>query len=170
MIKKIILAIWSLVISVVFLSSLETQLIVNKSLKRQVNTIFPEGWGFFTKSPREDKLDVFKLSDDNVWKPLTIKNQSFSNFFGFSRKARYIAYESSIVASQLANSNWMKLTNGQIFTTKIDTCFNLKSNKEHKYFTSGTYLLILQKPIPFVWIKENQEQYNPVKVAKLCLE
>ena len=71
----------------VFFSSFETQLVVNDNLKRKLNIIFPEGWGFFTKNPRDLGLEVYKIENNKLIKQSTrnncLKEKAKSQFKGF---------------------------------------------------------------------------------------
>lgn len=165
--KQFVLSLWILVSFAVFFSSIEEQLIIDDNFRRQINLIFPEGWGFFTKSPRDFHLEVYKL-EYNELKLVTIKNQSTNNLIGFSRKIRVVSYEASILASQIEEVDWVDKLEKD-FTKDIDKLrpVEIKVNQNFKYMNKGTYIFKLFKITPFAWAKNNQELNNPVKISKV---
>lgn len=165
----IISGIWVTIIFIIFSASIDNTTLYSKNFKMNINLVFPEGWSFFTKSPREEVLKVYKIKNNNEIVEIGFNNQSYFNYFGFSRKSRVITYESSIMASQVKRSLWEKHYGENIEYFNKDTIVNLKLNKEFKYLTEGDYIFKLSKPIPFVWRKDNQNQYKPYETVRVTI-
>jgi len=159
--------IWFVLSCLVFFSSFEDQIILNDNTKRTLNLIFPEGWGFFTKNPREPQLKVYKLfKNDTI--PIDMSNHSSRNYFGFSRKARIISFESSIIVNEVKKDKWTKTTFKDINCQSLDTV-QIYEKKYFKHINKGTYIFILFKPIPYAWANQNQEKNNPLDVVKIII-
>lgn len=161
-INRILLLTWGILILLIFFSSLKEQVFVSNKLKNTLSIIFPQGWGFFTKSPREPMLEVYRVDQRNNMELVTLKNQSSSNFFGLSRRGRMIGYESSMIASQISQNLWKDEIMKNKFKLPKDTIIQIKKG-DGKYFQRGIYLLVSYKIIPFIWANENQEANNPIK-------
>ena len=80
-----------------------------------IQNLVPQGWGFFTRSPRERLHQIYKLehADNNIISkaPIAISNSSIKNFFGLSRKARRIHLEMMrLMAYAGDDSTWCPTT------------------------------------------------------------
>lgn len=157
--KNILIVCWILAGFAVFASALNNEIIfTDRSLKKTVTTILPQGWGFFTKDPREQTYELYCIKN-NVEK-LTIKNSSSDNLFGLSRKSRYIAFESSAIIGKIINSKSWQDTAG-IYDNFIPKGFTeIPYNKNLMYFPKGYYIAIRFFPIPWAWHGKNQEKYR----------
>jgi antimicrobial peptide system SdpA family protein len=161
LINKVIISFWSFIILMVFFSSFKEQVFMPKSLQINFATIFPEGWGFFTKNPREPLIEVYRANKNNL-SLVTLKNQSVENFFGLSRKIRVVGYESSRIVAQIPQKFWTKdiMSNlGKLPKTKTFDYMDKKLN----HIKNGLFLFIIYEPIPFAWSNSNQEENNPIK-------
>ena len=71
---------------------------------------FPEGWGFFTKSPREEKHTAYYVLPNGQLSPVHSKNGSAQNWFGLSRRSRRVNMElSQLFAAAQADSGWVQV-------------------------------------------------------------
>ena len=165
--KRIIMLLWVALACLVFFSSFEEQIVLNAKTKRTLNLIFPEGWGFFTKNPREPQLKVFQLIENDTV-PIDMSNHSSKNYFGFSRKARLISYEASIIVNDVKKDKWTETTFGKIHSKSIDT-IHIYEKKYFKHIKNGNYIFALFKPLPYAWANQKQEKHNPVNVVKIII-
>jgi antimicrobial peptide system SdpA family protein len=160
---------WLFLTSLVFFSSMKEQIIVNKEVKKYVSTFFPEGWGFFTKNPRDPQLEVYKIEDE-IAKKINMSNHSAFNFFGLSRKARVIGYESSMIASEIDKKKWKSNQTEKITYFVNDSSIIVSRKKGFKFLIPGDYILKMFEPIPYAWANKNQENNNPYSVVKVKIE
>lgn len=134
----------------------ESTLKLNHQVKTFFKRVLPQGWAFFTKDPQEEKLTVYKLEDGEY--QLFIKgNPAPANLFGLSRKGRRLAYEFSIILSQFKKDNWTPKKGCEIPDPNHlikETLFN--DDERVANVQPGTYLAILEKPIPWAWKKNFQ--------------
>lgn len=135
-------------------------------LSKLIKKTIPQGWGFFTKSPREDIIELYKVNDNNSIEKLELRNTSYKNFFGASRENRKIAMEVSIISESLPDSLWSDNTDiTQLVVpdnkTKVDS-------KNLKYLKSNEYVLVKRKIVPWAWmeiVKPNQIPYEIAHVT-----
>lgn len=167
--KSILIFGWIIFGLLVFFSTMKSQLILNDDLKEFTNKIFPQGWGFFTKNPQDFALNIYKINKGKL-ELIDISNQSIRNNFGFSRRARMIGYEMSTVVEDIKVSDWIKNTDGNIYSNLNDKTININNKNYFSHLTKGEYLIKLYKPIPYAWSKMNQEKYNPFSVAKINIK
>ena len=168
-IKFILVFGWTIFGLSVFFSTLESQLILNNNLKEFTSKFFPQGWGFFTKNPRDFVLNIYKIKNGKL-EPIDISNQSLKNHLGFSRSARIIGYEMSIIAGDIKNTDWKQNIDGNIYSNINDITITINNKYPFKHLTKGCYLMKLNKPIPYAWSKSNQEKFNPFSIAKISIK
>lgn len=164
--KSIVISFWIFTLAIVFVSSLKTQIVLSEGMKTKLNTIFPEGWSFFTRNPREPLLESFNIVDNNLV-PIPLSNSSSENFFGFSRKSRVKGFEASMIVSDIPSNIWKEDTGIDYKKHINDSVINIKPKQSNTYFKKGVYLFVLKKPIPWAWAGKNQEKYAPYSVAKV---
>lgn len=157
---QILVGAWSIASLMIFFSSFKEQVFIPKKVQKHIGTIFPEGWGFFTKNPRDPLLEVYEVKND-ILTLTTIKNQSAQNIFGLSRKSRIVGYESSMIANEVLPKYWSKDKMGNLHQLKMDTIFSIKNNN-NKYLKKGIYLFVTYEMVPFAWAKQNQNANNPI--------
>jgi antimicrobial peptide system SdpA family protein len=167
--RRLIFICWLTLGVIVFLASFKAQIILDNKIQKQINYIFPEGWGFFTKNPRDLLMDVYRIEDHGITR-VDMSNHSWSNKFGLSRKVRVIGYESSIIIAEIPNYFWKEGTLNNAFIHVKDSTLTVKSPKHFNHLTNGEYLFKIYKQIPYAWAKKGQEQYTPSKFAKIRIE
>lgn len=164
--EKIIFLCWLLLSIIVFFSSIDEQLVVSNKLKKQINTIFPEGWGFFTKSPRDQMLDVYRINNDSL-EYISMSTHSKRSLFGLSRSPRIIGYESSMMINEIPIEKWKNDISANFLNHIKDTAFIIKRKEHFKYFKEGEYLFNIYRQIPYAWSNNNQERNNPIRIVKI---
>lgn len=156
------LTLWIIGFFVVFFSSFKEQVVVSYNCQQFVSLILPQGWGFFTKNPRDPLLEVYKVEKGGIITKVTLHNLSYKNDFGLSRKARMIGYESAQITNAVPASYWKKNTFSHLNDLDRKNIFLYTPKTKSKYFTNGLYLFMTYKTIPFAWAKKNQENNNPI--------
>jgi antimicrobial peptide system SdpA family protein len=168
----VVWSVWMFIIINLFFSYIPSVFPVNDKTKEILTLLFPQGWGFFTKNPKEDNtINVYTLYKDEL-KLVSIPNASFHNGFGISRKSRYIRYETAVLLTKSDSSiKWAKCI-GMPKINKLAQAqsINLKSNISYRYFEKGKeYIIIQHKIVPWAWAKYNQEQNNEYAYTKIKL-
>lgn len=167
--RFIIIFFWSCIVLLILFSNNSSHPILNYNTSKTVSYLFPQGWGFFTKDPKEVTIDVYQLENKKM-KLLSINNFSVNNLFGFSRKARYVSYEFSQVGQFIPKKTYLNKI-GNICKIYPSLTTVVKIPFIPKFYPLNKELIIYQyKIVPFEWINQNQEQYKPYLVARIKLE
>lgn len=165
--KIIISAFWIFIVLLILLSSNNSSYpILNYKTQKTISTLFPQGWGFFTKDPKDATIDVYELQGKTL-KLVTVNNFSQDNLFGFSRKSRYIGYElgklgACIPKAAYKNEIGMVCKKFQSKATVVKIPF-----KPRFYSLNKEFVIYQYKIVPFEWINKKQEQYRPYLVARV---
>lgn len=168
--QSIIVFLWILLFYILGISHVKHSEGFDYSLKRNVNFILPQGWGFFTRNPREAILEIYEIKkNDNGMVKILTKNTSWKNWFGLSRNNRFIGYEMSKLIGHIPKEAWINGV-GFVENNIPDTTFSIESKHSFKIFKPQTDYLIYQfKPIPIAWASQDQEKYRPYLAARIKL-
>lgn len=160
---------WILIVILAITSSLESSVLVDGKTKKVFRYLLPQGWGFFTKSPREPQVAMYKI-DNGKPQLVDYNNMSYKNLFGFSRVARIKGYELSIILEKVPKNKYVK---GKI--TDIDQILKLEPiqlmpDEMINFTEKGTYIIRISNPIPWAWSNSNQENNVPGSFVKINVQ
>ncbi|MGI8950156.1 MAG: SdpA family antimicrobial peptide system protein [Chitinophagaceae bacterium] len=143
----------------------ENALTPNFETKRFLSSILPEGWSFFTRSPREEEADLYKIINDSLIEIINTNSEPL-NFFGLSRQSRRIGMEVSMIANQIPDTVWKETT---FVSCKLSTLnvFLIKNKKNLYLLKSGTYLVSIHTLIPWAYAKFPTHYTTKYKLAKV---
>jgi len=134
--------------------------------KTVFHSLSVQGWGFFTRNPREEVVDIFKIEEGRLER-MTVVNSSASNYFGMSRKSRKIGMEVSIILGKLKKkeAEWRRVIKNEPMSHS-DLIVPLESSNLH-YLSKGEYLLTKRFTTPWAWYnkKSNFIPYEAVRVS-----
>ncbi|MCZ8228794.1 SdpA family antimicrobial peptide system protein [Flavobacterium sp.] len=154
---------WFLLIFIIFISSIKENIVSNEiSIKRNINALFPEGWGFFTRNPLEDEVYIYKYDNNNKIIPIKLLNQSVENLFGFSRNSRLLSYDlSNIIELIPKDAHWETVSTQNLQLNNFDDSKSIKiiKNNRIKLMENGKYIIMIRKKIPYTWINSGQEKF-----------
>jgi len=129
-----------------------------------MRALLPEGWSFFTRSPREEMADVYKV-DSNAVNKLTDCNAEPSNLFGISRKSRKVGMDISFLAN-IPHIKWENLSRESDNIAFKDT-FDCKWDSRITTLKPGLYIISVYKPTPWAWRNTYPVLQKSYKVAMI---
>lgn len=136
--------------------------------QKSVFTFLPQGWAFFTRSPREAQV-VLYCYDNGDLKRVNHKHSSHYNIFGLRRKSTAIMselqyFKMNIPEENYINTEWNYQRDliGEIPENSIEV-----SNEYSAPLLCGEYVLVFQEPVPWAWLDSVEEIKMPAKVIKL---
>ena len=137
-------------------------------VNRNISTLMPQGWGFFTKDPRiDDNTLIYRVNGAEI-EEITFNNLS-SNGVGISKNNRYVLYEGTQITALIPKSVWEHKKGGELRTDSVYIV--PKYNKKLYYFEKNKiYLAVKRKPLPFIWANADQEKNIPFKIVKFIIE
>jgi antimicrobial peptide system SdpA family protein len=123
-------------------------------------TLLPQGWAFFTRSPRELVFEGY-AKVNGKWIKITNNNFSIENDFGFSREGRSISWSLMQLAMAIPEKNWNFDREFDVENFKNLTCDTLTFNN----FKSSEIGVVAYNILPWAWVD------NPSKtkiIYKTC--
>ncbi len=127
-------------------------------------SLVPEGWGFFTRNPKETNVILYKKNGDK-WKIWTKSNGDPSFLFGLSRKNRKIVSETISILGKLPDSSWIQNREGKI-NFNIPKVVSVKNDTPNQLL-SGKFIIVKQDPIPWSWSKEYKHISMPYDITQV---
>ncbi|UOQ71517.1 SdpA family antimicrobial peptide system protein [Hymenobacter cellulosilyticus] len=139
-------------------------------------SFFPEGWGFFTRSPRGDKYVLYKVESAQSLTPVHFKNASAESLYGFSRKSRRVNMEIGRVASLVKmDSSWVRVEDNDQIIAAVkfhgrEIARSAFNQKQFRFIAPGTYILKKYKIAPWSWAKYPDNFKKSAYVTTIILQ
>ncbi|BDS15148.1 SdpA family antimicrobial peptide system protein [Aureispira anguillae] len=140
-----------------FISTLSQNVIsITAEEKNIIKFFFPQGWGFFTKDPREAKYKLYDVTDPNAPKLVNFKITALENFFGLSRKGNRICIEMIRIQNHLPKDSKWVVSNLDIDEFHLnESAFESidLGQEDFFYIKSGKYIIKKYFITPWNWLK-----------------
>lgn len=130
--------------------------------KRIINLMVPQGWGFFTRNPREPSLQVYDMNSGKPEVMLT-PNAGCEHFFGISRKNRRIGMEASTMVGGIPDSLWTKSKDSFVVPEKV---IRVRRTVDADNLL-GMYVVVLEDKTPWAWARYPERHKNLFKSIKV---
>lgn len=79
----------------------------SEQLEPVLSATLPQGWAFFTRSPREENLRVYPVTDDGLDPHVQTAYAEPGNVFGLDRAVRAQGTESALVQTGVPADSWV---------------------------------------------------------------
>lgn len=116
-------------------------------------TVFPEGWAFFTRDPRQEAFSLYSRTADGDWSNGLLGPASqASQLFGWSRISRAQGLDVGEISYQLSERNYKTCVsaNPQACLAKLPAVVQIRNDASHPLICGHTVLLWRQ-PVPWSW-------------------
>lgn len=135
--------------------------------REQIQKIVPQGWGFFTRSPRESFIQGYY--DGDIDRPaIAMPPTQAVNFFGISRFGRGQPVEMANLVNPLAPSSWTECGPALSDCTQADSL--TVTNEKVGATLCGELLFIQQSPTPWAYRDLSDSETISEKAVKLLVE
>lgn len=117
-----------------------------------IGTLVPQGWGFFTKSPRDIEFQPY-LFRDGRWGEGSLGPQGEPRYaFGFDRRSRSQGIEIALLLAEASRVKWTKCGGGTV-TRCLDAGGPVSGvrNRTPQPTLCGRVAVVQQEPVPFAW-------------------
>ncbi len=145
---------------------------INLPLERQLRlrVFLPQGWKFFTKDPREERIDVLVKTDPGIWRSgLAGTNASSTNLFGLKRNTRAKAVEVGLITTSIMKDQWVACEKAPgACAENIPVTASLK-NPSPNPTLCGQVCVVKQTPLPWAWSRSNRKITLHSSCAKVYL-
>ena len=132
-----------------------------------ISTFMPQGWAFFTRSPREPQLYVYRIENNHISK-VDIYNASVASLFGMRRTMLASRVEVGALISTVNKKEW-KSYNKELSDSCLFDSIPVKivENKTQAKSFCGEYLFQYQEPLPWAWNNVKRKVVLPSLLIRL---
>jgi antimicrobial peptide system SdpA family protein len=131
----------------------------------QISTWFPQGWGFYSKNPRDPYFMVVDIKSKQLapnW-----PNNIPKNIFGLKRLGRSQGMEAGLLHSQIPEHYWKKCSkNPYDCLDRYNKPIEME-NKSPNPTLCGDIGFVSQEPVPWAWSNSSEKIEMPSKVARV---
>ncbi|MEV0258553.1 SdpA family antimicrobial peptide system protein [Streptomyces sp. NPDC050732] len=160
--------IWAVVIVYVIQEQLPKNVIslpAQQEVKHTVVNLAPQGWAFFTKSPRDPEVVPFK-KESGHWEAQSLTPHAAPrNAFGLNRASRAQGVEMAMLLSAAKQDDWHSCTKSRAACLEeFGAAARSIDNKEPNPTLCGTIGLLAERPTPWAWRDLIPEPHTPERV------
>ena len=127
--------------------------------------LIPEGWGFFTKNPKESTIVFFTKNTRSQWITFTKSNSDKEFLYGLSRKNRRILAESSNILKSINDTCWLKRESEVLNFSTLQTL--LVKNSFKKPIIKGDFIVVKQERLPWAWSRNYLSINMPYEIIRI---
>jgi antimicrobial peptide system SdpA family protein len=170
-IRAVLVSIWAVAIFFV-LSGVVPASPVSPSFKRRLAllAITPEGWGFFTRDPRELGLYLYRATSrpngDLQLSPGKLTRSA--DWLGIGRYSRVQGIELASLVKQISATSWTACQEGlQNCPQLLRTNATQVVNKMNVQSLCGEYVIEQKKPVPWAWARGAKSVVMPSQATRI---
>lgn len=135
-------------------------------LRPALRVLLPQGWAFFTRSPREERYYTYRKEVDG-WSVASLGPHSEAgNLFGLDRRSRAQGVELGLLHGVIPGGAWHKCAEHPLRCLDGVTPISV-SNRSPAPTLCGEIGIALQEPVPWAWSSARAELTMPSRVVRL---
>ncbi|WP_020602881.1 SdpA family antimicrobial peptide system protein [Spirosoma spitsbergense] len=172
--RLLFIGVSSLWIFFAFLSLLiykkENPIRLNYELQQNIRMLFPQGWAFFTKSPRDENMQLYQLSDNRLTLVDGQRQATLANWMGLKRSSRAMSVEYAYLLYNAPTDKWVQCeTDPAAFIASHRLTNVVVTNDTPHPYLEGTYYLIKKGIIPWAWAAQRNQPTLPCSILKFTV-
>ena len=115
--------------------------------------VLPQGWKFFTKSPRGNEVKVFMQGAGRRWEPVSPRTLSDAGgLFNFDRTPRALGVELAMVLQNAKKDEWSaECRDTDVTCLQKSSAARTLQNPMPKARLCGVVGFVSRPPVPFAW-------------------
>ncbi len=162
---------WTLLVMTVFFAAIpDSPMRLSMNDRASLLTVLPEGWGFFTRSPREDGVFAHGRAAE-TWQPLNFTATSTRNGFGFLRASRVQGVELSALTGGLKDESWTSHPDPFAPNADLSAIQRIEvTNTAVLKTMCGEVLLERRLPVPWAWSRSTRPIHMPAQYVLLVVD
>jgi antimicrobial peptide system SdpA family protein len=128
----------------------------------------PEGWGFFTRDPREERVSFFVRDARGNWTSASLAPHARArNVFGLNRKSRAQGIEAGMLLTTIPESDWTTCRQSAEACLAAAPVVATMTNTSPQPTLCGEVGLLLRKPLPWAWTRSKSRLTMPARIARI---
>ncbi|WP_232293471.1 SdpA family antimicrobial peptide system protein [Stigmatella aurantiaca] len=138
-----------------------------------IRLVLPEGWAFFTRDPRDERMLPYVRGADAQWSSAShTPNFQPRNFFGIDRAGRAQGVEMGLLMDAARKAERQACEEEPSVCLERAPVAQKLSNASPHPTLCGQVGFVFQKAVPWAWSRSNREKkiIMPSKVLRLDIE
>lgn len=136
---------------------------------RIVKALVPQGWAFFTKSPRSRSVEVFQHRTDGSWQDITSGPRARpGQLMGLDRLGRSQGTELAMLAAVVPEQSWRDCEREPTDCLAEASVAHTVRNRSSHQSVCGEVGLVLQDVLPWAW--RDAQTTMPSKVLRVRVQ
>jgi antimicrobial peptide system SdpA family protein len=138
-----------------------------------IRMVLPEGWAFFTRDPRDDRMMPYVRGADAVWSTAShTPNFQPRNLFGIDRAGRAQGVEMGLLMDAARDAERQACEESPVACLERAPVARKLSNTSPRPTLCGEVGFVFQRAIPWAWSRSSREKtlHMPSKVLRLDIE
>jgi antimicrobial peptide system SdpA family protein len=172
-----LIGIWVVVVTVIFgvpaLYSIHAALppnVVSLPLEELIDARrwAPQGWGFFTRSPREPQVLPFARDPAETWRFAGLPpHVQVAWAFGLNRRSRAQGVEIGLLLGTLPQKVWKSCDAEPVVCVTHAVDAVKITNESPSPTLCGRVALVRQEPLPWAWAADGADEVMPSEIVLL---
>ena len=134
------------------------------------SALLPQGWGFFTRSPREPINVAYAVRDTHLAQ-ISFPNTSTRNLLGLSRSARAMDVELATLLGPILRATWVECKTDPLAHSSWESLRPVKlRNWSRTRYLCGEILIVRTPPVPWAWSSSRERIHMPSALLRLNVE
>ncbi|MEQ4304268.1 SdpA family antimicrobial peptide system protein [Plantactinospora sp. B6F1] len=117
-----------------------------------VRSLLPQGWAFFTKSPRSRSAEVYQHEADGGWRNITAgPRHRAGDLMGLDRLGRSQGTELALLLALAPKGDWRECERAPTACLSQSTVTRTLPNRSTHHSICGEVGVVLQDVLPWAW-------------------
>lgn len=117
-----------------------------------VRALVPQGWAFFTKSPRSRSAEVFQYRADGSWRDITAGSRARpGSLMGLDRLGRSQGTEVAMLLAVVPEDSWRDCERTPTICLSEARVAHTIRNRSSHHSVCGEVGVVLQEVLPWAW-------------------
>lgn len=144
---------------------------MNYKSSQSLKMLFPQGWAFFTKSPRDENVQAYHLVNGKLEVLPGQRQATIDHLMGVKRDARAISVEYATMLYDIPATKWVKCEiNASEFIKTHQVVAVKVRNTTPLALLHGDIYLISQATVPWAWSKFAKNVILPSSILHLNIQ
>ncbi|MFP7231813.1 SdpA family antimicrobial peptide system protein [Bacillus subtilis] len=144
-----------------------TPIPLTKDSKFLMSSILPQGWGFFSKNPRDTAIGLYEAADASA--KVRWPNMRADNLFGLYRYGRSQGVEMGVIYGQVGKEQWTACKEKDLGACKSTAKTVQLKTPAPRPLLCGSYYLTKEDIVPWSYSKYTPSSYQVKSIVKVVI-
>ncbi|WP_185981589.1 SdpA family antimicrobial peptide system protein [Skermania sp. ID1734] len=129
--------------------------------------LFPQGWAFFTRTPREEQFNAYAPDGPRLVALDRTPHSEIRNIFGLNRRSRKQLAELTLILDRVTDKDWQSCTASDLDCFRSLQSTTSVDNPQPFPNYCGTVIVIGREMVPWAYRQMTQSTLTNKRVVRL---